>query len=51
MATQRKPEAQQPAFEKPVIQKPENFDLEKGMEVALRIVRRNKEWVREMAKK
>jgi len=46
MATQRTPKAQQ--FE---IKKPENFDLKKGEELAMRIVRRNQEWVKEMAKK
>jgi hypothetical protein len=49
MATQRKPEAKQP--EKPVIEKPENFDLEKGLAMTLELIRRNPEWVKEMAKK
>ena len=41
MATQRKP----------AIEKPEKFDLEKGEAIALKIARRNVEWVKEMAKK
>jgi hypothetical protein len=51
MTAQRKPDAIQTKFDKPVIEKPENFDLEKGLETAMRIVRRNQEWVKEMAKK
>ena len=49
MATQRKPEAKQ--TEKPVIEKPENFDLEKGLKNVRRLVMKNKTWVKEMANK
>jgi hypothetical protein len=46
MTTQAKP-----SKKKTQIKKPENFDLEKGRETALRIIRENEEWVKEMAKK
>jgi hypothetical protein len=46
MATQRKP-----AIDKPPIEKPENFDLEKGVANVKRIVKKNVQWVREMAAK
>jgi hypothetical protein len=46
MASQRKP-----AIDKPVVKKPENFDLEKGVENVKRIVKKNETWVREMAAK
>ena len=36
---------------KPIIKKPENFDLKRGEEMVMRIIRRNQEWVKEMAKK
>jgi hypothetical protein len=36
---------------KPTIKKPENFDLKKGEAMVMRIIRRNQEWVKEMAKK
>jgi hypothetical protein len=36
---------------KPTIRKPENFDLKKGEEMIMRLIRRNQEWVKEMAKK
>jgi hypothetical protein len=36
---------------KPEIKKPENFDLKKGEEMIMRLIRRNQEWVKEMAKK
>ena len=51
MTTKRKPVAREPEFEKPVIQTPETFDLEQGLAMTLELIRRNPEWVKEMAKK
>jgi hypothetical protein len=47
MATQSKRSVQSQAG----LQKPAKLDLEKGMERALKLVRENEEWVKEMAKK
>ena len=51
MAAHRKPRTTKQQFEKPVIQKPENFDLEKGLDDVKRLIQRNKAWVKEMAAK
>jgi hypothetical protein len=51
MATQRKIDDESVDFEKPVIKKPENFDLEKGLEFVRKLIERNEAWVKEMAKK
>jgi hypothetical protein len=47
MATQRKPTP----VDKTGLKKPENFDLEKGLANLKRIVRKNEQWVKEMAAK
>ena len=33
------------------IQKPEHFDLERGMDAAMRVIRENVEWLKELAKR
>ena len=46
MTTKRKP-----SLKKLDIKKPENFELEKARVAVERLIRENKEWVKEMAKK
>jgi hypothetical protein len=35
----------------PTLKKPEPFDLKKGKKVAERMIRENREWLKEMAKR
>ena len=36
---------------KPEIKRPANWDLKKGMTIADKVIRENKEWLKEMADK